>query len=70
MLKKYLSCLVDRACPPLEGLPASGGPARLWRACPPLEGLPASGVSENLSRASRSNEWLYVIAHLPAPLGR
>jgi len=51
MLKKYLSCLVDRACPPLEG-------------------LPASGVSENLSRASRSNEWLYVIAHLPAPLGR
>ena len=24
----------------MEGLPAYGGPARLWRACLPMEGLP------------------------------
>jgi len=43
-----------RACPPLEGLPASGGLARLWRACPPLEGLPASGGLASLRLGSLS----------------
>jgi len=31
------------ACPPLVGLPAFGGLARLWWACPPWVGLPALG---------------------------
>ena len=45
MLKKYLSCLVDRACPPLEGLPASGGPARLWSVGEPVESLQVERVA-------------------------
>jgi len=35
--------LVARGCPPQDGLPAAGRPARRRRACPPQDGLPAAG---------------------------
>ena len=38
MLEKYLSCLVDRACPPLEGLPP-------WRVGEPVESLQVERVA-------------------------